>query len=302
MHGHGSANAPFRWTCDAHCTRTPIFNAVVALAMGLTSVHAADTSPQPSGQSLVQARLVAEPNSLRKGKTGWLAVHLTMKPGWHIYWRNPGDAGIATSIDWRLTPGVTAGPIAWPQPERFAARSIVAYGYSGEIALLTRLQLPRKRLSDRIKIEALVSWLACAEVCIPGSQQLTMSIPEREAAAPQDAALFERTLKRIPRRAAFRVAMRTNADSIHLSVPKAAWSGIVKPQLSFYPYDNSIIDHGAAQFATVDAEQIDLRLQPSAMFDDRRTMLNGLLIVSDAQNPTAPSRAFDVSATRGESQ
>ena len=59
-----------------------------------------------------------------------------MRPGWHVYWRNPGDAGLPTEIAWTLPPGFTAGEIAWPTPERFVVSDIGNYGYAGSVDLL----------------------------------------------------------------------------------------------------------------------------------------------------------------------
>src|SRR4029078_6340306 len=66
----------------------------------------------------VSARLVSERIALVPGETAWLALHLTIRPGWHTYWLNPGDAGEKTEIAWTLPPGFAAGPTQWPAPQR----------------------------------------------------------------------------------------------------------------------------------------------------------------------------------------
>src|SRR5690242_8329051 len=95
---------------------------VVMLMVGLvmaTSALARTAPPAPPIEDPVTARLVAETGSIAPGETVWLALHLEMRPGWHVYWRNPGDSGLPTEIAWKLPSGFTAGTIAWPTPEHF---------------------------------------------------------------------------------------------------------------------------------------------------------------------------------------
>ncbi len=64
-----------------------------------------------------------------------------MAEGWHTYWRNPGDSGLATMIDWSLVPGMAVGPIQWPTPERQPYGTLMNFGYSDEVTLLARLSI-----------------------------------------------------------------------------------------------------------------------------------------------------------------
>jgi hypothetical protein len=38
-------------------------------------------------------------------------------PGWHAYWRSPGDAGIPPSIEWAGPTNLAHAEIAWPVPD-----------------------------------------------------------------------------------------------------------------------------------------------------------------------------------------
>ena len=73
----------------------PAFALTVALAAA--SPASADGPPDP--KDLVKAELVAESASVAPASTLWVDLHLTIKPGWHVYWRNPGDSGLPTTID-----------------------------------------------------------------------------------------------------------------------------------------------------------------------------------------------------------
>ena len=269
------------------------------LGLLVASVLHADDAPDP--QDLVRARLIAETSALQRGKTGWLAVHLTMKPGWHTYWRNPGDAGLATSIKWRLPEGVTAGAILWPAPEKFVARTIVGFGYPDEVALLTAVKVPATFPFDNVDIGATVSWLACEKVCIPGSETLAIALPVGEAIAPADprnAKVFAQARRRIPQRAPFKATFDMDAEQIRIRMPSTALPDVAGSQVMFYPFDNSTIEHAAPQRVVMRQGEIELMLHRSPAANERMQTLDGLLILDSSGGHS--TCALDISASRAE--
>src|SRR6478735_7591528 len=67
----------------------------------------------------VRAELLAHaPDGVAPGKQVWVGLQLAHQPEWHTYWKNPGDSGLATQLEWTLPAGVTAGDIAWPVPKK----------------------------------------------------------------------------------------------------------------------------------------------------------------------------------------
>ena len=127
-------------------------------------------------QPHVTAELIPETTSVQAGQPFDVALHLHADPGWHTYWINPGDAGLATSIKWTLPPGFTAGPIQWPTPEKHAMGPLVTYGYAGDVYLLTTITPPKDNLPQHFDVKAKASWLVCQEECIPGRAELTVSL------------------------------------------------------------------------------------------------------------------------------
>jgi len=69
----------------------------------------------PTGE---QVRLVAERAAVTAGAPFTLAVELRTRPGWHTYWMNPGDSGLAPALRWQLPDGVRLTGVAFPVPER----------------------------------------------------------------------------------------------------------------------------------------------------------------------------------------
>lgn len=89
----------------------------------------------------------------------WLAVAFELDPGWHVYWVNPGDAGMATDI---RSDDVRVGAPRFPAPERFVAPGpIESFGYSDELVVL----LPFERIDESV-VELDAAWLVCKEECV----------------------------------------------------------------------------------------------------------------------------------------
>ena len=131
----------------------------------------------------VEATLVAEPFKFFPGDPFVVAVRLKMDPGWHTYWVNPGDAGYAPRITWTLPPGFTAGPIQWPTPGLISQPPLMSYGYEGEVWLPVEItpSVSMQLLQGPVELKAHVAWLECADVCIPGKADLSLTLPKLEA-------------------------------------------------------------------------------------------------------------------------
>src|SRR5262249_24333286 len=139
----------------------------LAAASGVAAPLSASSPPAPN--SLVNAELMAETTSLVPASTLWVDLHLAIKPGWHVYWRNPGDSGLPTTIDWELPSGFSAGAISWPVPEDFVQGGVGNYGYAGLSDLLIPITIPKDvDTGGTAVLLADASWLVCAEICIPG--------------------------------------------------------------------------------------------------------------------------------------
>lgn len=132
----------------------------------------------PVKNAHVEAELVSETKSIRPGETLWLALRLRMEEGWHTYWKDPGDSGLATSVQWDLPEGFEAGGIEWPRPERIELPPLVSFGYEGEVFLPVRVRVPVSLEAGSVqRIGARVKWLSCKEMCVPGKAELSLELP-----------------------------------------------------------------------------------------------------------------------------
>ena len=145
-------------------------------------------------------QLLLSADTAKPGDTIWAGVDMKMDAGWHTYWKNPGDSGIATTIKWDLPPGVTAGEIQWPLPEKLPPIEVTTYGYENEVMLLVPLTLATNLNSGPLILKADVAWLECQEQCVPGSTNVeaTLNIGS-ETKSSAGAAVIESWKSKVPK-------------------------------------------------------------------------------------------------------
>jgi len=149
--------------------------------------------------SATKARLVLSAESVRPGDTVLAGVHLKMDRGWHVYWRNAGESGLPTRIEWTLPAGIRAGEIQWPVPEVFTSGGLTTYVYQGETLLIVPLKVTEKMPRGSVQLRAKVSWLECQEACVPGSGEVEATLlVGAETKTSSDAGLIETWQKRTP--------------------------------------------------------------------------------------------------------
>lgn len=121
------------------------------------------------------ARLLIDPQAQKAGEPVWVGVKMTMVPGWHVYWENPGDSGMAPAVDWTLPAGAKMEGPFFQAPHRIVTESETTFGYEGETVFLYRLHLP-KGATGSFSLKGDASWLVCKDVCLPGSATLQQTI------------------------------------------------------------------------------------------------------------------------------
>src|SRR6201985_1536532 len=138
---------------------------ILLLLIGLLTVTPAIAQDAPLK---VHARLVAEYKAVAHGGTVTVVLEEKIAPGWHTYWKNPGDAGAPSDIQWTLPPGWKAGAIQWPRPKRLPVGPLMDYGYEDKVWLISPVTAPADaRPGETVTLKAHASWLVCSNVCIP---------------------------------------------------------------------------------------------------------------------------------------
>ncbi len=150
--------------------------------------------------SPVKEGLLTDVANVKPGGAFTLGVLFRIKPGWHIYWKNPGDSGLPISVMFALPDEFSVGQLRWPVPARFyRSGDIVDYGYAESVLLSAKVKAPAELSSGSIvPIHAKVSWLSCEKICIPGHANLELKLPVSEIPAPVNGELFAQWEERLP--------------------------------------------------------------------------------------------------------
>ena len=237
-----------------------------ALAAAIIAGLATPSAAAPVRTSHLELELFAG-GSAAPGKTVTIGLRQTIAPGWHTYWRNPGDAGEATQIDWTLPKSWTAGPILWPTPSRALTGPLMNYVYSDTVVLPSQI-----RVSDdakpgaRVTVKAHASLLVCKDVCVPEDANLSLDLPVTASPTTDAgaAAAIGVALRHVPERAVGEARAWLSGDRLTLSIQspdliKAAKKA-AEGDIYFYPFSGTVIDHAKAQTAKVQGDSLRLTL------------------------------------------
>jgi len=155
------------------------------------------------GKALVRASLVVDVKRATPKKGFTAGVFFKMAPGWHIYWKNPGDAGMPTSLKWSAG-GVTFGEMTWPAPlvRRDEEAKLTTYEYGSQTLISVPVTAKVRRGRPDIPLQVVVKVVACKKICIPGKLRLRRNVPVAEEVEPlssDDRWIFERFSGHTPR-------------------------------------------------------------------------------------------------------
>jgi DsbC/DsbD-like thiol-disulfide interchange protein len=152
------------------------------------------------GDNLVHATLLADVSAIQPGQTFNVGVLLKIDPGWHIYWKNPGDSGLATKVKLELPRGFSSGAVEYPIPTRIdLPGDIVNFAYENETMLVIPVTAPTDLPSGGpVAISAKISWLVCKELCTPGKAVTALELPIFGDNSSANTELFQQWNDRMP--------------------------------------------------------------------------------------------------------
>lgn len=176
------SSTPKMW----HSSHSPWALAVLAAALptllGSTPVSAVAGDWAENDQSAVRW---ISPWETAPAGTGTLRLGLEFRtePGWHVYWKNAGDAGYPPAVDWSATPEVRSSEILWPAPHRYELPGdLVAFGYEGSVIYPIELEIDPPAAGP-LRLTAEVDYLVCEIDCIPYRYELSIDQSFGTAAA-----------------------------------------------------------------------------------------------------------------------
>ncbi len=239
-----------------------------ALIAGLALSLASAAQAEPVKAPHLTAELVADRAAIAPGQTIHIALRQVMEPGWHTYWRNPGDSGEATTLAWTLPAGWRAGDLQWPAPKKLPIGPLMDFGYEGTVLLPLDLTAPADaKPGQTVQLKAQAGFLICKEVCVPADAAVALTLPVVAAPLSADpSSPVSTTLARLPRPAGLKAAVTFAGGALKLSLTGSRVKGGNFPAAYFFPYDGTIIDPSKPQAIERGADGLTLTLSPSQAF------------------------------------
>ena len=254
----------------------------LVLAAGYLPAQALESAPEVSPRTTVT--LISDAASVAPGQTFRIGLRQKLAPGWHTYWKNPGDAGTPPEVRLILPEGVTGGEITWPGPDRYTYGPLVNFGYETEIVFPIAVTVPQTAQPGQpLTIEAKAEWLVCERECIPetGSFKLDVPVSATPTAATADVtAAFAATDQRLPVASPWTAVMAVDGETLALAVEGAGLSSASVKEAFYFPSEWGVAVHAAPQKLSVQDGKLTLAVAKGPAFN-AEGQLGGLLAVTD---------------------
>lgn len=267
--------------------------AAVCLSFLLATAHAqfpvvGDGGPGPVKAQHLTAQLISASPTIAPGGTLQAGLTFTLDPHWHVYWINAGDAGEPPKITWTLPNGISAGDLQFPIPTRLPNEPLMDFGYEDSVTFPVLFTATKSLKTGNIHLDAKVSWLVCARVCIPGKAHLGLDLKVAPGAAPAPPAgqLAEAiSLLPQPPPTGTRLTVMGGKSDFVLTLT----TGHKETTAEFYPFDQNQIVNAAPQTVEPLPNGVRLRVQRAPDLTTLPAQLHGLIKLSS-------TKAYDLTA------
>ncbi len=266
-----------------------IFAILLVLAAGKQALAASSSADAPH----LHVQLINDENGVFAPDEILAGLYFKLESGWHVYWKNPGDAGQPPKINWTLPNGVTAGPLQFPAPKRLPLGPLMDFGYEDEVVFPVTITVDSTfKPGSTVHIAAKVNWLVCRETCIPGKANLELDVPVvgGKPGGNGNIPILQKFWARLPKPmpASDKVGFVATANGYRLT----AITGQRETQAQFFPADQDVIANAAPQVVTATSNGLTLDLKKDPNSTTKPTQLRGLIELSGG-------RAYEFAAQAG---
>ncbi|HEU5352295.1 MAG TPA: thioredoxin family protein [Terracidiphilus sp.] len=263
---------------------------LLVAAFGAQAQAASDQADAPHVhvQLMVPGQNLYQSDALNDG-----GLYFKMEPGWHVYWKNPGDAGEPPEVQWTLPKGIRATALEFPAPRRLPLGPLMDFGYENEVLFPFKFTVSDAAKAGPALLHVHVSWLVCRATCIPGKADLevTRNVTPGVAGAPEPLpAVMGRYLSRIPK--ALPAGDKATFEATETGFRLAVQTGQRETEATFFPADANVVDDPSPQWMAATAHGLVLELKKDASLAKTPAALNGVLELSGG-------RAFVIAAKPG---
>lgn len=141
-------------------------------------------------------RLISEYDGVKDHQRLKIGLQVQLAPGWKIYWRNPGDAGIPPQFNWQGSRNLQSAEVHWPRPEEFDVFGLTTWGYHDEVVYPITIELTEPGAPLDLELDLFFG--ICEQVCIPYREKLALSLTDRQGGPSAEAGLIREFAALVP--------------------------------------------------------------------------------------------------------
>jgi thiol:disulfide interchange protein DsbD len=216
------------------------------------------------------AAVISEADTYKPGQTFRIGLWLRIKPGWHTYWLNPGDAGAPPTID---VTGAPAGEITYPTPQREQDGPFTSFVYLNEVLLPVTIR-PPAGATGPLHLDVHATWLVCEKVCVPEEGNFALDVPQGDGAPGTTAAPFAAADAASPRQSPFPATVLADG-TLRFQAP-----GVRPASLEVFPDESGVLDQGVTPRFKADDSGVSVHLKPLAKAGLSKP-LSGVIVLTD---------------------
>ncbi|MFD2262010.1 protein-disulfide reductase DsbD family protein [Lacibacterium aquatile] len=170
--------------------------AILVTFMSLVTLPVFAASSPWVGDNNAAVRLISAVDAVGSAGRIDLGLEFRFAPGWHGYWRSPGEAGLPPTADWSASRNLTSAFLAFPAPERASLLGIETFAYSKAVVMPVTATLE----TPGVAVEAVVTvdYLACAEICVPYQAELRLALSDGVVGPSKEAARLGEFTRLVP--------------------------------------------------------------------------------------------------------
>ena len=226
--------------------------------------------------------VISESKTMQKGDELLLGLNFKLNPGWHTYWKNPGDAGEGASVTWQLPKGFQASEILWPGPEAIPVEPLMTFGYEDEITLLTKIKALDAAVFPAI-VKAKVSWYTCKDICVPQEANLELTIQNGEKINTFFANELSNVFLNLPKELSSKHRVEALDDNYFLQMELDGNTPVSSAY--FFPEEYGLSSYSKEQILEINKNSLSLQISQSEV-DLKLQNFAGVLLLNNQDSRT----------------
>ncbi len=232
-------------------------------------------------EDLIDIQVICDTSEVSRGSEIWIGLEISLAPGWHIYWKNAGESGYPTSVNWKLPRGWSADPLQFPVPDLYEYGGISGYILDKNFTLLARLSAPSFMLRSP-EIGGVFDALICNESsCLPYKYPffVSLNLADKQKLNEEKISVLNRAKNLLPVKMPENVSARASfgEGNGQLFLKSEQFSNLSLEEVSFFPETPHILADMSNLSTRTDSNSLQIDWHFTRELKEFPSSLDGLI-------------------------